>query len=189
MSETHMDLKAEEQPTTDYVDPESTGTDTKETPGDSPATDTDGQATEKKDGKQADDHEKGAGDDGKTDTAGKDGKDNDDTDTPANSTGKKQTAQQRIDELTKKWRTAERERDTATAELNRMREGQTTEKKDGEKDSGSDPAPRPKEEDFETWEDYEEAVMDWKLDQREEKKSSDKIKTAEEGKKTADDPL
>lgn len=67
---------------------------------------------------------------------------------------KKQTAQERINELTRKRREAEREAERLREELKEKSQTQPTQYTD-----------RPKLENFQTTEQYEDALLDWKLDQ------------------------
>lgn len=86
-------------------------------------------------------------------------------DEPAAEPAKKSGVQKRFDELTKARREAERERD----EWRKKAEGKTEEKFE-------EPTTlkRPKEEDFDTYEQYEDALVDFKLDQREAKSAKQK---------------
>lgn len=85
---------------------------------------------------------------------------------------KKTGVQKRLDELTKKRREAERE-----AEYWRNK-AQGDEKKTT--DSETPPKGRPKEEDFDTYEQYEDALVDHRISQRETQSAKEKAKAASE---------
>lgn len=164
MSNTHMDLKPEAQPTTDWTD--------------KPAVDENGTtdtATEDE-AKKPDEGAEGGGnheqkDPGETgekkpdDAAEQEKKEKDGEHDPE---PVKDGVQKRIDELTKKRREAERRVSELEAELEQHRRAAG-----GETEQAAQLTERPDPDDFETYEEYEEALVDWKIDQREAKKQAD----------------
>lgn len=72
----------------------------------------------------------------------------------------KDAVTKRIGDLTKKWRTAERERDFERARITKLEEELTKLK------STVPATAKPKKEDFEDTDAYNEALMDWKLEEK-----------------------
>lgn len=94
----------------------------------------------------------------------------------------KQTAQERINEITAKYRTEQRARQAAEAELERYRKGDTTIEPDAQKPQET--ANKPQRSDFSDYEDYQEALIEWKTEQKiAEREKKAREKTLEERKK------
>jgi len=80
----------------------------------------------------------------------------------------KKTAQERINEITRARRAAERQAEQAKQEAEYWRqEALKKAKADPEPDPMPQQSDRPRREQYKTEEDYEEALVDWKLDKRE----------------------
>ncbi len=179
---THMDLKPEDQPKSHWTDPNSEPEKKEETKGE-------GSETEPKKSEKENDNGDEKSTDENTDT-GKDSDQNpdqnpDDKENTDKTAIQKDGVQKRIDELTKKRREAERLAAEKDAELEQLKKLIGNKTDDPEKSATPETSGRPREELFETYEEYEDALVDWKLDQREAKAKERAIQERQEAESRA----